>query len=200
MGGILHDAQRLEQDAPLIPRSVYRPKRQAHIALAGPAIRAVVGTADRRDDQVASGESRHALPHRLDHAERLMADDQEIGTRRRLAVEAAVDLRVGAVDADLEDAHQRRIPGRRRNRELDLSDAAGPMGVTATARMVAVTVFAIDSIVGSPITESPASQCAAPAGGERIPRRTARPGGILSIGAPAKTPRSCAAGRAAASH
>src|SRR5207245_6410967 len=96
---------------------------EAHVALAGLAIGAVVGTADRRDDEVASGESRYPLPHRLDHAQRLVTDDQEGGTRRRLAVEAAVDLRVGTIDADLEDAHQRRIPGRRRNRELDLPSA-----------------------------------------------------------------------------
>jgi len=64
-------------------------------------------------------------PHRLDHAERLVTDDQEIGARRRLAIETAVDLRVGAVDADLEDAHQRRIPGHGWNRELDLPGAAG---------------------------------------------------------------------------
>src|SRR6266700_2096835 len=37
------------------------------------------------------------LPHRLDHTERLVTDDQEIGTPRRLAIEAAVDLRVGTV-------------------------------------------------------------------------------------------------------
>src|SRR2546427_6637171 len=42
------------------------------------------------------------------------------------------------------------------------------MGVTATARMVAVSVFAIDSIVGSLLIESPATQCAALAVGERI--------------------------------
>src|SRR6266571_2931655 len=74
------------------------------------------------------------------------------------------------------------------------------MGVTATARMVAVNVFAIDSIVGSPLTESLAVQGAAPAEGERIRGRTARPDGTLLIGAPVKTLHSCAAGTAEASH
>src|SRR2546428_11814876 len=72
------------------------------------------------------------------------------------------------------------------------------MGVTAPARMVAVSVFAIDSIVGSLLIESPATQCAALAAGERIRNRPAQPGGNLSIGAPLKTPRSCAGGTAAA--
>src|SRR2546422_9948389 len=74
------------------------------------------------------------------------------------------------------------------------------MGVTATARMVAVTVFAIDSIVGSPLIESPAVPGAAPAEGERNQGRTGRPDGTLSIGAPVKTLHSCAAGTAAADH
>src|SRR2546421_10097765 len=73
------------------------------------------------------------------------------------------------------------------------------IGVTATARMVAVSVFAIDSIVGSLLIESPATQCAAPAEGEKIRRRAAQPGGNLSIGASVKTPRPCGAGTEEAS-
>jgi hypothetical protein len=105
-----------------------------------------------------------ALPHRLDDAQRLVTDDEEIGTRGRFAVEPVIDLGVGAVDPDLQHSHQRHLGGDLRNGELDLPGAAGLLGVTATARMVAVSVRAIDLMVGSVLIESPAARGVAPVG------------------------------------
>jgi hypothetical protein len=54
-----------------------------------------VGPADHADDEVAGGEA--AARRRLAHAaERLVAEDQPLGARRRPAVVAVDDLAVGA--------------------------------------------------------------------------------------------------------
>src|SRR5438552_10730480 len=71
---------------------------EAHIALAGLAIWAGVRAANGRHDEVAGREALHPLPHRVNDAERLVADDEHVRTGRRFAVLAVVDFGVGAVN------------------------------------------------------------------------------------------------------
>ncbi len=78
---------------------------QAHVTLAGLAIRAAIRTADGGDDQVALLKTGDAFADCVDSANGFMTDDEHSLAGRSLSVLALVDLSVGAVDANLQHAH-----------------------------------------------------------------------------------------------
>src|SRR5437867_11833366 len=98
---------------------------EAHVALSGLAIWAIVRAAHGRHDEVPGREALHPLPHRLDDAERFVADDEHVRTGGRFTVLAVVDLGVRAVDANLEDPHERPAALQLRFGKLNLLRAAG---------------------------------------------------------------------------
>ena len=93
---------------------------QAHVAFARLAVGTVVRATHGRDHQVAPREARHPIPHPFDQAERLVSDHQEVRAGRGLAIQPLIDLGVGAIDADLQHAHQRGASRDRRHRKLHL--------------------------------------------------------------------------------
>ena len=60
---------------------------------------------DRARDKVAGLHLGHPVAHLHDLPEALMADDQVLAPRRRVAVERLVDLSIRSVDTDLEHLH-----------------------------------------------------------------------------------------------
>src|SRR5262249_50794786 len=76
-----------------------------------------------RDDEVTGLPPLDLLSHLLDDAEVLVAENQELLAVRRLAVEALIDLRVVAAQADTQHFHSHLIRLQRRIRHVAHVDA-----------------------------------------------------------------------------
>ena len=90
----------------MMPRSVYWPL--LHMSFS-PALHCGHTPQGRRtvdDDEVAGLPALHLLADLLDDAEVLVAEDQELVAVGRLAVEAVVDLGVGAAQPDAQHLHR----------------------------------------------------------------------------------------------
>jgi hypothetical protein len=79
----------------------------AHVALAGAALRALAAwAAHGGHDDVPGLPSFDALADFFDDAEILVAEDQKLVPRRRLAVDAVIDLGVGRAQADTQHLYR----------------------------------------------------------------------------------------------
>jgi hypothetical protein len=132
---LLHHRGRLEQDAdlPEAPGDLHQELGVIHVVLgqvavaevdaalvvdvvgghvigADDVVDAVAGPAYRGDDVVPHRQLGDVGPHRLDPAEALVPDHQEIEPFRRRPVLGGVDLLVGSVHPDSQHLHQHSTP------------------------------------------------------------------------------------------
>jgi hypothetical protein len=100
-----------------------------HVLQADRVVEARAGTPDRRDDEVAGPDEGHVRPDRLDLAETLVTDHEEVIAAGRGPVLGGVDLTVRAVDTHAEDFDEHAPPvgdvGHRRDGELGEMRAVG---------------------------------------------------------------------------